>query len=153
MEWICLSLPVIVTICVVPISVSGFELDFTHFLWIVWASRSSQTLAGQSCWKRLISFFVLFVVPFTNGDYKSLLVSSGMASPLSRDHIYLEFVKKCPVPFLSRIGRIHFPLWLDAATLCSSSQFSWSFCMFCLFTGLPACKFHHPIYGWGRYQC
>lgn len=39
--------------------------------------RYLQAIIGQSCWERLVCFFVFFMVPFTDGNYKSLPVGSG----------------------------------------------------------------------------
>jgi hypothetical protein len=60
-----------------PVCFPGFEFDFTHILWISWASISFKTISGEFCWERFICFFVCFVVPFTRGNYKPLFISTG----------------------------------------------------------------------------
>lgn len=58
-------------------SLSGFEFDFTYFLWTFWASSSLKTITGECCWERLVCCIICFMVPFTNGNNKSLSISSG----------------------------------------------------------------------------
>lgn len=78
-----------------PFMCSGFELDFTYILWVVWASRSFETITCESFWEGLICFFICFMVPLTHGNYKPLLVSSGKVVELCNPWTPLSFKNLC----------------------------------------------------------
>ncbi|QHN88652.1 Phosphoribosylamine--glycine ligase [Arachis hypogaea] len=52
------------------------EIDVTYIIGTIWDPRSFEAITGKSCWEGSICFFVCLLVPFSNGNYKSLLIIS-----------------------------------------------------------------------------
>lgn len=114
----------------VPFFCSGFELDFTYILRVVWPTRSFETITCESIREGLICFFICFMVSLTHGNYKPLLVISGNVVMLSRPRLLLSFKNLC---FCT-----HVISFLDV------------FCWF-LLTDISACKYCDSVSGGGRY--
>lgn len=56
----------------------GLEFNFTCFIGTGWVTVTPKPVIGECFWKRIISFFIFFMVPFSDGDNKFVSISSGM---------------------------------------------------------------------------
>jgi len=58
-------------------NVSGIEFDFAYFPGVIETERTIKRFTRQSRRERTFRCLVYFMVPFTHGNYKPLLISSG----------------------------------------------------------------------------
>lgn len=56
---------------------SGIEFDFAYFPRVIKTERSFKRFTRQSRRERTFGCLVRFMVPFTHGNHKPLLISSG----------------------------------------------------------------------------
>lgn len=90
---------------------SGFKLDFTYILRIVWTSKSFEKITHGPRWEGLICFFICFVVSFTHGNHKSLLISSGKCLEFHRTNCHHLFLGFCEawIFYISYFHRTYCP--------------------------------------------